>query len=163
MALTYSAAQTLTIAPASLATSSTFIAGVESDQVDNTSNVYLDALVTMLITVGTTPTVNTVIQPYVWGNHVSLATTALDVLDGTSSAESITNAGVLQSFLRPAPPMFITATTSNVAMNAYFSVCEVLGVPVLPPFWGIYLAHNTGANLHATAGNHVTKWIGVKF
>jgi hypothetical protein len=163
MALTYSAAQTLTISPASLASSATFVAGQESNQVDNTTDLYLDALVTMLITVGTTPTANTVIQPYVWGNHVSLATTALDVLDGTDSAETITNAGVLQSFLRPAPPAIITATTSNVGHNMYFSVCEVLGVPVLPPFWGIYLSHNTGVALNSTAGNHVVKWIGVKY
>lgn len=163
MALTYSAAQTLTISPASLATSATFIAGQESTEVDNTSNVYMDALVTMLITVGTTPTANTIIQPYCWGNHVSLVTTPLDVLDGADSAESITNLGVLQSFLRAAPPGVCSAATSNVGLNMYFSVCAVLGVPCLPPFWGIYLAHNTGVNLHATAGNHVCKWIGVKF
>jgi hypothetical protein len=34
---------------------------------------------------------------------------------------------------------------------------------VVPEKWGIYVVHNTGVNLHATAGNHEVKYTPVKF
>jgi len=162
MALVYSAATTITIDPSSLATDSAFLGGRESTQIDNTSNLYLDAQVYATFMVGTTPTANTVINMYFWGSYVSLGTTALDVLDGTDSAETITNAGVLQTVLALGGQALVSATTSNVAHPIRVrSVASVLGQAVLPPFWGIYVAHNTGVNLNATAGNHVVKYVGV--
>jgi len=156
---------TITISPASLATSSTFLAGRESTQIDNTSTKYVDAIVQGLVTVGTTPTANTNINLYVWGSFVSLATTAVDVLDGTDSAETITSAGVLATlFQGAAASALVDANTSNIGYYLkIFSVAAALGLQCLPPFWGLFLAHNTGANLHATAGNHVFTFMGVNY
>jgi hypothetical protein len=155
---------TITISPASLATSSAFIAGRESNQVDNTSTKYVDAHVQGLVTVGTTPTANTQINVYVWASQVSLATTPIDVLDGTDSAETLTNSGVLASGLRLARQGIVLATTSDVGYPiAQFSVCRALGLDTLPTFWGLYIAHNTGANLNATGGNHVFTFMGVTY
>ncbi len=153
---------TITISLASIATSSTFVAGAESSQIDNTTNLYVDASVQGLITVGTTPTINTQIQVWVWGSHTSLATTALDVLDGTDSVETLTSAGVRDSFLKLAAVGIVDATTSDRAYAiGAFSLVRVLGY--MPRFWGLFVTHNTGVNLNATAGNHVWKYTGVKY
>jgi hypothetical protein len=97
---------------ANLATSSTWIAGRESSQVDNTTNKYVDAIVSGQISVGTTPTANTNITVFVWGADTSLATTALDVLDGTDSAETLTNTGIRDN-LRVGAVLNVYATTSD--------------------------------------------------
>lgn len=153
---------TITISPASLASSSTFLAGRESTEVDNTSNLFVDALVQASFTVGTTPTAG-VINLYVWGSDTSLATTAIDSLDGADSAESITNVGVLASALRLAATAYVTATTSDIAYPiSTFSVAALFG-GVLPKFWGVFVAHNTVATLNATGGNHVVKYTGIKY
>jgi hypothetical protein len=155
---------TIVIAPASLATSASFIAGVESDQIDNTTTKYIDAHVQGLVTVGTTPTANTLINCYVWGSQVSLATTPIDVLDGTSSAETLTNTGVLASGLRLARQGIVLVNTSNIGYPlAQFSVKRALGLEVLPPFWGLFIAHNTAVALNSTAGNHVFTFMGIKY
>lgn len=159
----YSSNTTITCSVASTATSSTFVAGRESNEIDNTTNKYVDALVQGKVTVGTTPTANTTIGIYVWGADTSLATTALDVLDGTDSAETLTNTGILYSTLRLGAAISVTATTSDVGMPfAPFGVAALFG-GVMPKFWGLYVSHNTGVNLNATAGNHAFSYVGIKY
>lgn len=160
----YAASSALTITLASLATSSSFLAGQESNQVDNTSNKYSDALLEGFITTGTTPTTATQILVYVWGSNVSLATTAKDTLDGTDSAETITSAGVGYGFLKLAVSLTVDSATSNRRYDfGDISVASILGLSVLPPYWGVFVAHNTAVNLNSTAGNHAISFCGVKF
>lgn len=160
--VSYSSNTTITISPASLGTSSTFVAGRESTEVDNTTNKYVDALVSGKVTVGTTPTASTQIAVYVWGAHTSLATTALDTLDGTDSAETLTNTGILNA-LRLGATVQVPATTSDIGYIILpFSVAALFG-GVMPKFWGLFLAHNTGVNLNSTAGNHVFEYVGIKY
>lgn len=161
--LNYAAAAAITMDLANLASSSTFVAGRESSQVDNTSNKYLDAIVRGAISVGTTPTANTEIRVYVWGALVSLATTPIDVLDGTDSAETLTNTGILAA-LRLAATISVYATTSDVAYPIpAFSVAQALGLAELPPFWGLFVTHNTGVNLRNNAVNtNGLSFVGVK-
>lgn len=164
VAALYSSPTTITLSPASLASSTTFVAGRESTEVDNTTNLYVDALVQGRVTVGTTPTANTRIQIHVWGSDTSLATTALDTLDGTDSAETLTNTGMLNTVLKLAAVIDVSAATSDLAYPfAPFSVATALGLTTLPRYWGLYLTHNTVAALHATAGNHVFSFTGVKY
>ncbi len=163
MTVNYSANTTITCSVASLASSSTFVAGRESTQIDNTTNKFVDALVSGKVTVGTTPTANTQINIYVWGAETSLATTAIDTLDGTDSDETLTNTGVLFSALRLGATTSVSATTSNVGYDfAPFSVAALFG-GVMPKFWGLFVAHNTAAALNSTAGNHVFEYVGVKY
>ncbi len=147
----YAASSALTISPASLATSSTWLAGVESDAVDNTSNKYLDYLLAGKLTVGTSPTANTEIRAYV----VALIedSTWPDVFDGTSSAETVTSAGVGSGFLKLASVMTVDATTSD--RTYYFgpmSVASLFG-GACPKKWVAFVTHNTGVNLNSTGGN----------
>lgn len=160
--IAYSANTTITISPASLASSGTFVAGRESTLIDNTTNLYIDALVQGVITVGTTPTAATQIIVYVWGSSVSPATTAIDVIDGTDSAETITSAGVRNSFMKIGAVLDVDAATSNVGYPFSFGVAQLFG-GVMPPYWGLFVAHNTVAALNATGGNHVISYRGAYY
>lgn len=151
--VTYSSNTTITIDLSALASSSSFIAGRESSQIDNTTNLYIDAIVQGKFTVGTTPATTGGLMVYVWGSHTSLATTALDVLDGTDSAESFTatslGATVKQAMFTP-----VLVNTSNTEyVSKPFSVANALGLPCLPKFWGLYISHNMTAALRTDAAN----------
>jgi hypothetical protein len=148
----YAASSALTISLASLASSSTFVAGRESTAVDNTTNKYLDYLLAGKIRVGTTPTTSTEIRVYV----VALMEDATypDVFDGTDSAETVTSAGVRDGFAKLAAVMGVDSTTSD--RDYYFgpvSVAALFGGS-LPKKFAVFVTHNTGVALNATGGNH---------
>lgn len=156
--LAYAASAAYTISLASLASSSTFTAGREGTAVSNTTNLYIDYLVGGKITVGTTPTTNKTIRIYAYGS-VNDTPTYPDVLDGTDSAETFTNAEILGSlpFLSDQP---VVSTTSDVAY--WFSprsIATAFG-GVVPKNHGLYVAHDTVAALNATGGNHVLDYTG---
>lgn len=159
----YSSNTTITIDLANLGSSATFVAGRESSQVDNTSNKYIDALVSGFVSVGTTPTANTTIAVYVYGADTSLATTALDTLDGTDSAETLTNTGILNG-LRLGATVAVPANTSDVQYIVLpFSVASLFG-GAMPKFWGLYVAHNTGVALRNNAVNtNNFEFVGIKY
>ena len=152
---TLSANTAITFDISSLGTSSTFLSGRESTQVDNTSTNYLDALVNVKGITGhasTAPTVGQYIALYCWGADTSLATTAIDELDGTDSAETLSHASVLQSLKFVAAPTVTVATAGLVYYIQPFSVASLFG-GVMPKFWGLYLAHNhTGALAASQSG-----------
>jgi len=162
VAISYAASATITIAPENVASSSDFTAGVESTAIDNSSNLYVDALVAGTWTSGTTPTTNTQVCVYVYAQRDD-APTYPDTIDGTSSAETITSAGILASALRLLGVMTVDSNTSNRAYwLAPCSVAQAFG-GILPQRWGIFISHNTGVNSNTTAGNHVWKYQGVKY
>jgi hypothetical protein len=146
-----------------LASSATFVAGRESSQVDNTTNKYVDVLVSGSVSVGTTPTANTSILVYVYGADTSLATTAIDVLDGTDSAETLTNVGILNA-LRLGASINVPAATTDVQYFVLpFSVAALFG-GVVPKFWGLYVAQNTGVALRTNAINtNSFEYVGIKY
>ena len=138
--ISYSSNTAIALDPSSISQSSTFITGVESDQVDNTSNLYEDALVDVKgITAGASAnTVGQELRVYVWGSDVSLATTAIDVFDGTASAET-TTATVLQSLRLAAAVQAVVTTGSLVYYLQPFAIAPLFG-GVMPKFWGLYLS-----------------------
>jgi len=162
--VSYSSNTTITMDLDGLASSASWIAGRESTEIDNaTTNKYLDALVQGKVKVGTTPTANTTIAVYVWGADTSLATTAIDVLDGTDSAETLTNTGVLNSALRLGAVISVLVATSDIVYNiAPFSVASLFG-GVMPKFWGLFVSHNCGAALHATDNTNFFSYVGIKY
>lgn len=159
----YGSNTAITMDLANLASSSTFLAGRESTQVDNTTNKFIDCLVSGFVSVGTTPTANTTITVYVWGADTSLATTALDVLDGTDSAETLTNTGILNA-LRFGAAVSVPAATSDLQYIVLpFSVSSLFG-GVMPKFWGLFVSHNTGVNLRNTSVNtNLFEFVGIKY
>ena len=161
--VSYSSNTAITMDLANLVSSSTFVGGRESSQIDNTTNKYMDCLVSGTVSVGTTPTANKTIAVYVWGADTSLATTALDVLDGTDSAETLTNTGILNA-LKFGAAVAVPAATSDVAYVVLpFSVASKFG-GVMPKFWGLYVAHDTAVNLRNTSVNtNSFSYVGIKY
>jgi hypothetical protein len=154
----------LTITIASLATSSSSLAGRESTVVDNTSNKYLDALVSGQITTGTTPTVNKTISIYVYAplkvasstfTYPIATTTALTAADAAATFEADQ-----RNNLKLAAAMNVSAT-SDRAYSFAFSVAQLFG-GVMPLKWGVWVTHDTGVNLNSTAGNHWIHYTGIK-
>jgi hypothetical protein len=145
--LSYGTRTAITMDPSALGTSSTFVAGVESAEQDNSSDLFLDVLVEGYVTghASTAPTVGQEVRLYVWGSNVSLGTTAIDVLDGTSSAETIGHVAQLNA-LRLAGVAVVTVATAALTYNFLpFSVAALFGGS-MPKYWGLFLAHNhTGA------------------
>lgn len=152
---TYSADTPITLDISSLGTSSTFVAGRESTEVDNTTTKYVDALVRVKGITGhasTAPAVGQTIAVYVWGSDVSLATTPIDTLDGVDSAETVALATV-QSGLRLAGVAVVAVATAGLVYYIpQFSIAALFG-GVMPKFWGLFLSHNhTGALAAAQSG-----------
>lgn len=147
----------LTISLASLASTAAgiLLAGRESTAVDNRTNLDLDHLVSGKIRVGTSPTASRTIEVWAYA-PITIASgtpTYPDVLDGTDSDETLTSANVKVSALVP-----VWATvTDNTSDRDYFippiSIASLFGK--MPPFWGLFVTHDTGVNLNSTGGNHV--------
>lgn len=154
--ISYIASATITITLASLASSSTFVAGQESAAQDNGSNKYVDGILRGKITVGTSPTANTKILVYVFA-ALDDTPTWPDVFDGTDSAETLTSVGVGDGFLKLAAMINVDSTTSDrtYPFTAMKSLAELFGF--MPQDWGVFVTHNTGVNLNSTAGNHFIK------
>ena len=146
-----------------LASSATLTAGRESDEIDNTSDKFIDAIVKGKITVGTTPTINTLIVVHAWGSDESLGTTPLDDLDGSDADRTITNSGVVNSMLRVAANIQVFVATSDITYEiAPFSIAKLFG-GVMSKFWGLFVTHNTGVALNTTAGNHAFSYNGITY
>lgn len=149
--LAYPAASDLTITLASLASDTSLLTGRESASIDNTTNLYLDVLVSGKITTGTTPTTAKSIE--VWAVGSWDGTNWPDVLDGTESAETITSADIKASVCRFVAAM-ATSATSNVAYHfGPVSLAAAFG-GVLPPKIVLFVTHSTAVALNATAANH---------
>jgi hypothetical protein len=160
--INYSSNTAITFDISSLGTSSTFVAGRESSEIDNTTNKYDDCMVYVDGITGhasTAPTVGQYIGLWLWGSKVSLATTPIDVLDGTDSAETLGHVSVLNSLKFVSAPTVTVATAGLKYWIEPFSVAELFGG--MPKFWGLYLAHNhTGALAASQSG--LFSYVGIK-
>jgi hypothetical protein len=134
----------------SLATSSTWLAGYEWFVIDNATDKALDYQVQGVVRVGTTPTVNTEIRLYAVASYDG--STWPDVFDGTPSAETITSAGVRDSFAKNVAVLPVDATTSDRDYPFFFTLATFFG-GTIPKKVAIFVAHNTAVNLNATSGN----------
>ena len=151
--LVYGTEQKPTFAVASLATSSTLVAGYETGIVDNSTNLFLDYIIGGKVTVGTSPTANKIIE--IWAFSQSEDTpTYPDVFDGTASAETITSVGVKNSVLSLVAVLDVSAATSDVTYYFQGKSMRACFGGVVPKRFGFFVTHNTGVNLNSTAGNH---------
>lgn len=155
----YGTSTALTNAIQSLGSSSTWLAGYESDVIDNTSNKYLDYSLEGKITVGTSPSAGTEIRIYVVASFDG--TTWPDVFDGTTSAETITSAGVASGFLKLAAVILVDATTSDRSYPFSIGSVAALFGGNCPAKFLLFVSHNSGVNLNSTGGNHVFNYRGV--
>lgn len=155
----------LTITLASLANSTSWVAGRESTVVDNTSNKYIDALVSGQITVGTSPTSNTQVQIYVYA-PLKVASSTFTYPIATATALTGSDAAATfeadqRNQLKWAASFNINST-SDRAYSFAFAVAPLFG-GILPLKWGVWVSNGTGVALNATSGNHWIHYTGVKY
>lgn len=153
---------TITIAPHNVASSATFVAGVESDAISNVTNLDLDHLISGRWRTGSgSITANTQVQIWVvpvLTDDLASSQTWPDVFDGTSSAETVTSAGILQGLGRLGSILNVDATTTGRDyFCADFSVAALFGGS-LPTRYVVYISHNTGSASDTTAGNFVWQY-----
>lgn len=158
----YTASAALTITLASLGSSATFVAGREATAIDNSSNLFVDVLLTGKVTVGTTPTINTQVLVYVFGAQDETPNWP-GAMTGSDAARTLTSVGVGNGYLRLAAVLDVDSTTSDRAYTfGPVSIAQLFG-GVMPRNWGVYVTHNTGVNLNSTGGNHYVKYQGVHY
>jgi hypothetical protein len=155
----YGSSAALTITLASLATSATRTAGRESTAIDNTTNKYLDYLVSGKVTTGTSPTDNKQIDVWVYASFEDTPTYP-DVFDGTDSAETATSEDVRNAALLLAASVSTNNTSDRTYWIAPFSIAALFGGR-MPKYFGVFVTHDTGVNLNATGGNHAFWQTGV--
>lgn len=157
--IAYAADAQLTITLASLATSSTLVAGQESTAVDNTTNKYLDYKLSGKITTGTTPTTAKTIEVWVIPT-INDTPTWPDVFDGTDSAETVTSRDILAACGRLAAVMATSATSDQAYPFVCGSVAALFG-GACPDRFVVFVTHDTAVNLNATGSNHEISVAGI--
>ena len=148
--ITYGSSSNLTITLASLATDASLLVGRESSEVDNTTNRYVDYLLSGKITTGTSPTASKFIEVHVVG--LMDDSTYPSVFDGTDSAETVT-AAVKSGVCRLAASIDTTNTSDVTYYFGPVSVASLFG-GVMPKKFVVFVTHNTAVNLNSTGSNH---------
>ena len=146
----FSSAASLTITLNSLASSAT--AGRESTAVDNTSNLYLDALVEVLVSFPNSAP----------ANDKTIYVYAYAALDGTNYTGAATGSDAAYTMQDPTTLRLIgviPVPTQNISYrSALFSVAAAFG-NVLPPKWGIMVRNYAGQTLNGSGCS--AQWVGV--
>lgn len=153
--LAYGTSTNLTLTLASLASSAT--AGRESSAVDNSSNLYIDALVQVKVALQTgTPANDKAVYLYVYGSEDG--STYTDNATGNDAAITIRTPTCLQIVgIIPTPDSGALTYESQP-----FSVAGAFG-GYLPRKWGIVVRNYTGLTFSATESDHSYKYSGVYF
>lgn len=148
----YAATGTYTITLTGLATDANLLAGRESTGVSNAVNLYLDELIAGAITTGTSPTAAKQIEVHYVGSRDDTPTYP-DVFDGTESAETVTSADIKNSICVPLAIMPTDNTSDRVYKFKPTGARQFCG-DALAVAHVIFVTHNSGVNLNATASNH---------
>ena len=126
-------------------------AGWKSNSIDNSSNLYLDALVSIeLAAVNTAPANEKALFLYAYSliegsAYASTGDGTIDGTEGTVTFPSITTLPVVLPILGILP-----YPVQNKAINSpAYSVAAAFG-GVLPPKWGIAMLNRTGMTLNVT-------------
>ncbi len=153
----YGTTTTITAAVASLASDTNLLAGIESAVIDNTTDGFEDIIVSGKVTTGTSPTTARSIEVWAvaWDSNGWP-----DVFDGTSSAETITSSDIKNAICKAVAIMSTNNTSDRTYPFTGVSLKTVFG-GVLPSRVVLFITHNTGVALNATAGNHEFRYQGV--
>jgi hypothetical protein len=103
---------------------------------------------------GATPTVSKSVEVWAYAaiKIASGTPTYPAGITGSDSNRSITSVNVKFSALRQLHGMTSDATSGLDLFIPPTSIADLFGE--LPPFWGLWIVHDTGMALDSTAGNH---------
>ncbi len=156
----YSASSALTSTNLqSLASDSNLLAGWSSAVQDNTSNLYDDVMISMLIKMGTSPTVGKQIQVWAW-SILDDTPTYPDTIDGTEATKTITSANILGAGAFKQAGVITNDSTTGRIYPLTFTLVQLFGF--MPKKWGLFVVQNTGAAL-ASSGNVVSIATGLQY
>jgi hypothetical protein len=145
----YIADAALTFDLTALASSATFTAGRESTKVTNSSN-YLDCGISGNFISGTTPTVPAEARLY-YVRPTEDTPTWPDVFDGTDSAETVTNAQILDTL--PLAWSGLASATSNVTYPVVNALTLAQAFGYVPKDFVLFFSHAHTAALKTDANN----------
>lgn len=136
-----------------LASSSSLLAGYESNVITNASN---DVLLTGRFKANNTaPTAG---QIRVWvGGVLNDTPTYPDVFDGTASAETVTSADIQASIMRNVALIVTDATANRVYEFGPVNVAAFFD-HVMPQKWWVFVTHSMVQALNTTAGTGGQCW-----
>jgi len=155
--IAYAASASITITAASLASSAT--AGRSCAAVDNSTNLYDDAELTVAVKTSASALANDkACYLYFYASEDG-------TVYGGSSAEAV-GTDVAVTFDSPTNlygPIAIACPASSVTYRKVIpSVAAIFG-GVLPKKWGFVLQNYTGQALDSTAGNHLFQYTGINY
>lgn len=156
----YGSNTAITVTLASLINSTSLSTGYrQSAAVDNSSNLFADALIYGHVTSNAAPTAGNLYTLFgVWSNDNG--TTYSNNASGSDAAytqpDSDANMVVLATSV-------CTAVASLVSYFPPVSFCQAAGLLFLPQKWAVVFKNGSGQTLTATAGNHVLSYQGVNW
>lgn len=130
----------------------------QSASVDNTSNLYVDALVGGSIQVGTTPTLGGTIDIYAYGQYDASG----EYTAGASGSDADYTADGEQYLLKPVATIIVDADSDIDYEWGPTSIAQAFG-GIMPQRWGLVVENNTGSTLNATGTNNKTAYTGIKY
>ena len=146
----YAASAALTITVASLGSGS----ARQSTAIDNTSNLYVDALVGVKLKANAAGTSSTgYCNVYLYGTWNDAA----DYSDGASGTDG---AITINKNLRLVGVITLDAN-AETAKGGPYSVAQAFGS--MPKKWGVVVENQSGAALDSTGGNHDVSYMGVQY
>jgi hypothetical protein len=123
----------------SLASSQTWVAGWESNEVDNTTNLYTDYLISGLVKTAAANNQVGEVRVYVVAKIADAVWP--DVFDGTESAETVASVGIRDAICRMGALIRVTADASISYPFGPFSVASLFG-GVLPSKFVVFITGN---------------------
>ena len=151
----YGTSTAITITLASLAHSD--VDGRESDAIDNTSDLFVDALVQVKVKLQAgTPSADKAVYVYAYGSE-----------DGTIYTDNATGSDAAITLTEPANARLIGVIHCPAAGGLTYesqpmSVAKAFDY-IMPRKWGIIVRNNTNVAFDATGGNHAAKYTGIYF
>lgn len=131
----------------SLASSSTLLAGWSSATQDNTSDQFVDCKVSGSIVTGTSPTVSTSIEVWLW--EVTDDSTFPDQITGTEGAITLTSVNIKNAGgFKQIDTITVDNTTNGVYQFSYW-IAQFFG-GTMPKKWGVFITQNTAAALKSS-------------
>ena len=151
----YAASAAITCTLASLGNSATV--GRQCTVIDNTTNLYDDALVTLSVKTAGTVAAPFAVSVYVFGSEDGTNFEQDDGVMGASDAAYTINAG---SNLRG--PILINTPTTAKVYTKVFSIASFFG-GTMPRKWGFVVVNNSGATFDTTEGNFIKSYTGITY
>lgn len=146
----YSSAASVTVSIASLADHTER----QSDVIDNSTNLYLDAHVQLKVKTGSSVSGDKAVYVYAYGTTDS---SGLGYSGGASGSDS-TFSGTLENTRLIGVISTVSSGTSYE--SDIMSVAAGFG-GTLPSKWGIIVENRSGSALDSTESNHVKKYVGI--